>query len=62
MIVPLRYFGVDSPPDPEEVARLIMAVYESNKQVGPFSDKISTWDMVGRAYERVYCQCTKHAP
>lgn len=49
-------FGVDCPPDPEKVARLIMAVYESNTQVGPFSDKIRTWDHVARDYERLYKQ------
>jgi glycosyltransferase involved in cell wall biosynthesis len=55
-------FGVDCPPDPEKVARLIMAVYEGNAQVGPFSDKIRTWDVVGRTYERLYYRCTKQAP
>ncbi|MGZ4853503.1 MAG: glycosyltransferase family 4 protein [Halobacteriota archaeon] len=52
-------FGVDYPPDAEKVARLIMEVYESKVQVGPFTDKIRTWEAVGRAYERVYCRCAK---
>ena len=50
-------FGVDYPPDPEKVARLITEVFESSVQVGPFSDKIRPWGAVGRAYERLYCQC-----
>lgn len=52
-------FGVDYPPDPETVAQLIIDVYERRVQVGPFSDKIRTWDAVGRAYERLYCRCVK---
>lgn len=54
-------FGVDYPPDAEKVARLIMEVYESEVQVGPFTDKIRTWEEVGRAYERVYSRCAKGA-
>jgi glycosyltransferase involved in cell wall biosynthesis len=54
-------FGVDYPPDAEKVARLIMEVYESRVQAGPFSDKIRTWEAVGLAYERMYCRCTKGA-
>jgi len=50
-------FGVAYPPEPEKVARLIMEVFESTVQVGPFGDKIRTWQAVGRAYERLYCRC-----
>jgi glycosyltransferase involved in cell wall biosynthesis len=52
-------FGVGYPPDPEKVARLIAEVFESAAQVGPFSDKIRTWEEVGRAYERLYCRCVE---
>jgi glycosyltransferase involved in cell wall biosynthesis len=52
-------FGVDYPPDPEAVAQRIIDVYERRVQVGPFSDKIRTWDAVGRAYESLYCRCVK---
>ncbi len=52
-------FGVDYPPDPEKVARLITEVFESTVQVGPFSDKIRTWEAVGRAYEWLYCRCVE---
>jgi glycosyltransferase involved in cell wall biosynthesis len=52
-------FGVDYPPDPEKVARLITEVFGSTAQVGPFSGKIRTWESVGRAYERLYCRCVE---
>jgi glycosyltransferase involved in cell wall biosynthesis len=52
-------FGVDYPPDPEKVARLITEVFESTAQVGPFSGKIRTWGEVVRAYERLYCRCVE---
>ncbi len=47
-------FGVNYPPDPKEVADLIMKIYESDVQVGPFSKKIRTWDKVTEDYETVY--------
>ncbi|MGZ4870154.1 MAG: glycosyltransferase family 4 protein [Halobacteriota archaeon] len=53
--------GVDCPPDPEKVAKAITKIYYGNVQVGPFSDKIRTWDTVSRDYERVYCRCLKDA-
>jgi glycosyltransferase involved in cell wall biosynthesis len=52
-------FGIDYPPDPETVAQCIVDIYERHVQVGPFSNKIRTWDAVSRAYERVYCRCVK---
>lgn len=52
-------FGVDCPPDPEKVAEVITKICYRNVQVGPFSDKIRTWDAVSRDYERVYCRCMK---
>ena len=54
-------FGVDSPPDPERVAEAITKICNSHVQVGPFSDKIRTWNAVSRDYERVYCRCLKDA-
>jgi glycosyltransferase involved in cell wall biosynthesis len=54
-------FGVDCPPDPERVAEAITKICYRNVQVGPFSDKIRTWDAVSRDYERVYCRCLKDA-
>ncbi len=47
-------FGVDYPPDPKEVANLIMKMYGSNLEVGPFSQKIRTWDKVAEDYEKAY--------
>ena len=50
-------FGVDYPPDPKKVARLIAEVFEGTAQVGPFSGKTRTWGAVGLAYEQLYCRC-----
>jgi glycosyltransferase involved in cell wall biosynthesis len=47
-------FGVDYPPDPEEVAKLVLKIINSNIKVGPFSKKIRTWDKVVEDYERIY--------
>ncbi len=52
-------FGVDYPLDPGAVAECIIDIYKSDVRVGPFSDKIRTWDAVSRAYERVYCHCVE---
>ena len=49
-------FGVDYPPNPEEVAELILKIVDSDVKVGPFSKKIRTWDEVVEDYERVYLQ------
>ena len=50
----LGCFGVDCPPNPAEVADLILSIHGGNIQVGPFSNKIRTWDEVGEDYLRVY--------
>ena len=47
-------FGVDYPPDPKQVAEKVLEIYDDEVQVGPFSDKIRTWDKVAHDYERVY--------
>lgn len=47
-------FGVDYPPDPREVAELILKIVNSNVKVGPFSRKIRTWDEVVKDYEKIY--------
>jgi glycosyltransferase involved in cell wall biosynthesis len=47
-------FGVDYPPDPKEVAELVVSVLKSNIRVGPFSKKIRTWDNVAKDYENLY--------
>jgi len=54
-------FGVACPHDPERVADAITEICDRNVKVGPFSDKIRTWDAVSRDYERVYCACLKDA-
>ena len=47
-------FGVESPPDPQTVARLILSILENKVEVGPFSSKIRTWERVVQDYEAVY--------
>lgn len=47
-------FGVNYPPDPKEVADLIIKIHDNEVKVGPFSDKIRTWDEVAVDYERLY--------
>ncbi len=47
-------FGVDYPPDPKEVAKMILKIYKDDVKVGPFSDKIRTWHKVSEEYEKLY--------
>jgi len=47
-------FGVDYPPNPKEVAELILKIVNSDVKVGPFSKKIRTWEEVVRDYEKIY--------
>ena len=52
-------FGIDYPPDTNELVELIIKIHESDVQVGPFSDKIRTWDKVVEDYEKVYMKIIK---
>jgi glycosyltransferase involved in cell wall biosynthesis len=54
-------FGVNYPPNPSEVAELILKIYESNMNVGRFSTKIRTWDTVAKDYETVYSKILNEA-
>jgi glycosyltransferase involved in cell wall biosynthesis len=47
-------FGVNYPPDPNEVADLVIKIHDNKTNVGPFSNKIRTWDKVAAQYEEVY--------
>lgn len=47
-------FGVDYPPDPAEVADLIIRINDRDVRVGPFSRKIRTWDKVAQDYVKLY--------
>jgi glycosyltransferase involved in cell wall biosynthesis len=47
-------FGVESPPNPQKVAQLILKINQNEIEVGPFSNKIRTWAQVVQDYERVY--------
>jgi glycosyltransferase involved in cell wall biosynthesis len=52
-------FGISYPPDPTELAELIISVKDTDPHVGPFSGKIRTWEAVSRAYERLYRRCVE---
>lgn len=47
-------FGVEFPPDPEEVATLIEKTIEGDIKVGPLSDKLITWQQVSERYLDIY--------
>lgn len=47
-------FSIDYPPAPRELADLIVTIHESDTKVGPFSDRIRTWDKVAADYEKLY--------
>ena len=46
-------FGVNYPPSPNEVADLIIKIHDNEIKVGPFSNKIRTWDKVAVDYEKL---------
>lgn len=52
-------FGVNYPPNPKELADLIIKVYGSDVTVGPFSDKIKTWAELAEDYEKLYSDLLK---
>jgi glycosyltransferase involved in cell wall biosynthesis len=49
-------YGIDFPPDPNELAELIINIYNSGSPVGPFSKKIRLWSSVTEDYLKVYKQ------
>ncbi|MGZ4846312.1 MAG: glycosyltransferase family 4 protein [Halobacteriota archaeon] len=55
-------FGVAYPPTPEEVTQRIMEVCRGEVHVGPFSDRIRTWNEVAQEYARVYARCLTEGP
>lgn len=50
-------FGVEYPPEPVKLSELIIYINSTNTKVGPFSDKIRTWDKVASNYEQIYEKC-----
>lgn len=52
-------FGVTFPPNPKMVAKLIIQIFKEKKQLGPFSDRIRTWDRVCEDYNQLYNQLIK---
>lgn len=50
-------FGIKYPPQPEELARLIVDIHKSDVQVGPLNPtKIRTWDKVADEYQNIYTE------
>ncbi|HML04769.1 MAG TPA: glycosyltransferase family 4 protein [Methanobacterium sp.] len=49
-------FGVDYPPNPKEVANLILKIYKRNITAGPLSKKIKSWHEVVKDYEKLYLE------
>ena len=47
-------FGVNYPPNPEEVADLVLQIHEDGVEVGPLTQKIQTWDEIVKKYEKEY--------
>ncbi|MBC7092190.1 MAG: glycosyltransferase family 4 protein, partial [Nitrososphaeria archaeon] len=53
-------FGVSYPPNPKEVAKLILKIINTGVKVGPFSNrKIRLWNEVVSEYEKVYIDLLK---
>jgi len=47
-------FGIGYPPDPTELAELIINVKDTDLHVGPLSERIRTWREVAGMYEKLY--------
>jgi glycosyltransferase involved in cell wall biosynthesis len=52
-------FGIEYPPEPTRLAQLILDIYRENPQVGPFTNRIRTWDKVSLDYISVYSDAVK---
>lgn len=47
-------YGVSWPPDPEEVAKIILYVVRNDIKIGGFSKKIQPWKAITRKYEMLF--------
>jgi glycosyltransferase involved in cell wall biosynthesis len=47
-------FGVSVPVDPNEVARLIINIYNNDIKTGPFGNKIASWNRIAECYEFLF--------
>lgn len=54
-------FGIDYPPNPKELSDLVLRICTDDVQVGPFSDKIRTWENVVVNYEQLYQRIIEHS-
>jgi len=54
-------YAVNYPPDPKEVADLIMQISGKYNIAGPFTKKIRSWDEVAQDYAKIYLKLQKEA-
>ena len=47
-------FGIDYPANPKELSDLVLRICTDGMRVGPFSDKIRTWENIAADYERLF--------
>jgi len=47
-------YSVEYPPHIKDLAHLIVRVFEEDVKVGPFSNKIQTWDTIAQRYDELY--------
>jgi glycosyltransferase involved in cell wall biosynthesis len=55
-------FGIGYPPDPTELAELIINVKDTDPRVGPLSERIRTWGQVAGKYEKLYATLLHTTP
>ncbi len=55
-------FGIGYPPDPTELAELIISINHTNPHVGPLSERIQTWGQVVGKYEKLYATVLRTSP
>lgn len=53
-------FGIDYPANPRELSHLVLRICTDGVQVGPFGDKIRTWENVVLDYEQLYQRIIEH--
>jgi glycosyltransferase involved in cell wall biosynthesis len=47
-------YTVKYPPNPDDVADLVLKIYDEDTGVGPLSERIRTWNEVSKDYEKLY--------
>lgn len=47
-------FGIEYPPESDKLSKLIIYISSTKVKVGPFTNRISTWNKVANCYENMY--------